>query len=169
MGLSSATGSNPAMISCEKFRQACARFATGIAVVTTSTPDGTPHGLTVNSFTSISCEPPIVSVCVDLKCSVLSALVGAKYFGINILSDAQQDLSVRFAQSCDPRFEGLDWRFGPAGIPVLSNVLAVIGCRRHSTLEIGDHVVIFGEVESVDFSSGEPLVYFGSRYRKLEI
>ena len=157
------------MISCERFRQACARFATGIAVVTATTPDGTPHGLTVNSFASISCEPPIVSVCVDLKCSMLAALAGAKYFGINILSDAQQHLSVRFAKSSDPRFAGLDWRFGPTGVPVLSNVLAVIQCRRHSTLEIGDHLLIFGEVESVDFSSGKPLVYFGSRYRKLEI
>ena len=157
------------MISCERFRHACSRFATGIAVVTAVTQDETAHGLTVNSFTSVSCEPPVASICVDLKCSVLAALAGAKYFGINILSEAQQALSVRFAQTCESRFDGLDWRLSPRSVPILSDVLAVIECRRLSTLEIGDHLVIFGEVESVDYSFAAPLVYFGSRYRKLQI
>lgn len=156
------------MISCEKLRLASARFATGIAVVTTVTPDGTPHGMTVNSFTSVSCEPPIVSVALDLKCSVLAALAGAKYFAINVLSRSQEHLSVRFAQSCDARFDGIEWCAGRSGVPLLADVLAVFECHRHSTLEVGDHLVVFGHVESAEFASGEPLIYFGSRYRELK-
>ncbi len=155
------------MISCERLRQACARFATGVAVVTTTTPDGTPHGMTVNSFTSVSCDPPVVSVSLDLKCSVYAALAEAKHFGINVLSDAQQHLSIRFAQTCEARFEGIGWRLGETGVPVMSGVLAVVECRRHSSIEIGDHLVLFGTVECAEFSHGEPLIYFGSRYRKL--
>jgi flavin reductase (DIM6/NTAB) family NADH-FMN oxidoreductase RutF len=156
------------MIPREIFRRTCARFATGIAVVTATTPDGTPHGVTVNSFTSVSCEPPILSICLDLKCSILGEVSGAKCFGINILSRNQQDISARFAQSCDPRFEGIDWQRGRTGVPLLSGVLASFECRRISTLEVGDHAIILGEVESAVWSEGEPLIYFGSRYRVLE-
>ena len=146
------------------FRRTCAKFATGITVVTTSTPDGRPHGLTVNSFTSVSCDPPLVSVCIDLRCSVLPALSSATHFGINVLSDRQRDMSVRFAEVCDARFDGIEWHRGASGVPLLGGVLASFECRVHSALELGDHILMIGHVEAVDVYAGSPLLYFNSQY-----
>jgi flavin reductase (DIM6/NTAB) family NADH-FMN oxidoreductase RutF len=164
--LSSATSGNSSIITCELFRQACSKFATGITVVTTSA-NGSPHGLTVNSFTSVSCDPPLVSVSIDLKCSVLPALTNANYFGVNVLAEHQEDISVRFAGACDSRFEGIGWRFGATGVPVLDGAIAAFECRRHASIEAGDHVILLGKAELAGFCDGKPLLYFDRRYRRL--
>jgi flavin reductase (DIM6/NTAB) family NADH-FMN oxidoreductase RutF len=164
--LSSATSGNSTIITCELFRRACSKFATGITIVTTST-DGSPHGLTVNSFTSVSCEPPLVSVSIDLKCSVLPALRNANHFGVNVLAEDQEDISVRFAGACDSRFDGIGWRFGVTGVPVIEGVIAAFECRCHGSIEAGDHVILLGHVELAEFFDGKPLLYFNRRYRRL--
>lgn len=165
--MSSTTSSDPLLVTCEALRRACSRFATGVAIVTTIGPDGTPHGLTVNSFTSISCEPPIVGICIDFRCSVLPALCTASHFGINILEASQREISIRFAQVCDQRFDGIEWEPTVAGVPRIAGIIGFLECRRRSSTTIGDHEFILGEVEVAEAFEGSPLLYFASQYAGL--
>jgi flavin reductase (DIM6/NTAB) family NADH-FMN oxidoreductase RutF len=149
------------------FRKACGRFATGIAVATVAGADGTPYGLTVNSFTSVSCCPPLVLICVDYRCSILPAFRSSNWYGINVLRDTQRDLSVRFSQRQPDRFEGLDWYRGDSGVPLLRMALASMECCVTQTVEAGDHAILIAEVMRADWRDGEPLLYFASGYRSL--
>ena len=150
------------------FRAACARFATGITVVTTVDADGNPHGMTVNSFTSVSLNPPLVLVCVNLRNSILGHFLTASAFGINILSADQESVSRRFATSGTDRFQGMNWQLGDAlRVPLLQNVLATFECAITHVLELGDHTVLVGEVKAASAIEGDPLLYFDSRYQTL--
>ncbi|MDX2153233.1 MAG: flavin reductase family protein [Bryobacteraceae bacterium] len=150
------------------FRRACARFATGIAVAGVLAPDGSPHGLTVNSFTSVSCDPPIVLICIDHRCSLISFFRQSRYFGVSVLEETQLELSVKFSGRSDNRFEGVDWRAGRSGVPLLEAALSVFECRVEQQVDVGDHTVFFGEVTDVSLGEGKPLLYFDSAYRHLE-
>jgi flavin reductase (DIM6/NTAB) family NADH-FMN oxidoreductase RutF len=151
----------------EEFRKACARYATGIAVATVVSPDGTPQGLTVNSFTSVSLEPPLILVCIARSATAYPAFQAAKAFVVNILREDQIDLSQHFASSKSERFEGVAWREGVHGAPVLDGVLGVMECIMHGSFEAGDHTVFVGLVERAESHEGAPLLYFASAYRKL--
>src|SRR5271166_2027440 len=118
-----------AAVSPELFRRACGLFPTGVAVLTTRAVDGTPHGLTVNAFCSLSLEPPLVLVAVDRACSLLDMFEGAERFAINFLSIQQQDLSVRFSQLPEGRFAGVAWSSGVEGAPLLEGTIGSIECR----------------------------------------
>ena len=155
-------------VQAAEFRRACSRFATGIAVATTSGPGGEPHGLTVNSFTSVSLEPPIVLVCVDYRCNILQHFRAHSHFGINILAADQQALSARFAERVGDRFDGIGWRRGEtSGVPLLAGSLALFECKVSQIVESGDHAVFFGEVLAVEAADGDPLLYFCGRYAGL--
>ncbi len=149
------------------FRKTCGRFATGIAVATVTGLDGTPYGLTVNSFTSVSATPPLVLICVDYRSTVLAQFRSSAWFCVNVLADSQEALSVRFSQRIPDRFEGLVWEYGPSGAPVLDGCLASMECSVVQTVEAGDHAVLIAEVIYARCSEGKPLLYFGSQYRHL--
>lgn len=151
----------------EEFRRACARYATGVTVATVNGPDGAPDGMTVNSFTSVSLEPPLILVCIAKSARCHASFLAAKAFNVNVLREEQIDLSQHFAASKDNRFEGLAWREGILGAPVLDGVLAVLECAVHSSFEAGDHTVFVGRAESAESHDGVPLLYFASAYRKL--
>lgn len=151
----------------EEFRRACARYATGVTVVTVQGPDGTPQGLTVNSFTSVSLEPPLLLVCIAKTATPYPAFQAAKGFAVNVLREDQIDLSQHFASSKAERFAGLAWREGLHGAPVLDGVLAVLECTMHASFDAGDHTVFLGLVEHAESHDGVPLLYFASAYRKL--
>lgn len=151
----------------ESFRKSCAQFATGVTVVTVRTPDGTPHGLTANSFTSVSISPPLILVCIDYGCALVQYFRPGSFFGVNILAQHQQFLSVAFAVKPEGRFEGVDWHAGESGAPILSGTLACLECRTFQITEAGDHAIILGEVLRSEANSGDPLVYFDSNYRML--
>ena len=150
------------------FRRACARFATGITVTTVRGPDGEPHGLTANSFTSVSLTPPLVLVCIDHSCNVLPMLRAATHYGINILREEQRPISSRFAQRGLDRFNGIPWRETSAGVPVLLGVIGFLECRLVQAVDAGDHCILIGEVIATEFSDGRPLLYYNSAYRGLE-
>ncbi|MBC8166890.1 MAG: flavin reductase family protein [Bryobacteraceae bacterium] len=150
------------------FRRTCARFATGIAVATTIGTDGLPYGLTVNSFTSVSCSPPIVLFCIDHGCSYLFQFREAAGFGINFLNSDQCGLSARFATGPGDRFSGVAWETGSLGMPLLEGCLASMECKVTQRLDVGDHAVLFGEVIAASVRPGEPLLYFDSQYRSLQ-
>jgi len=161
------TATSPRLSRAE-FRRACARFATGITVVSTRADDGSPHGLTVNSFTSVSAEPPLVLVCIDRQCSLLCHFQQCEYFAINFLAEDQEAISRRFAESLDARFDGVRWHASPTGSPLLHSTLGALECRVSQRVETGDHVLLIGLVLSAKASPGRPLVYFNSAYQQLK-
>ena len=153
----------------EEFRRVCSRFATGVAVLTVSDPEGSPHGLTVNSFTSVSASPPLVLACVDLACSLLPLFDGASHFGLSFLEEHQQEISMRFAFVPERRFAGISWTTAPSGVPIVDGALGWMECRIESRIPAGDHMILLGEVVAAgERAVGLPLVYFGSGYRRLE-
>lgn len=91
----------------ESFRQACSQFDTGVAIATVRARDGTQHGLTVSSFTSVSIHPPMILICIDLDCPFLSHFRLSTHFAVNVLTESQRELSVTFAAKPEARFEGV--------------------------------------------------------------
>jgi flavin reductase (DIM6/NTAB) family NADH-FMN oxidoreductase RutF len=150
------------------YRRTCARFATGITVVTTVDELGHPHGMTVNSFSSVSLEPPLVLVSIDLRNAILGHFISSSWFAINILGEHQEALSRRFSSAAENRFTDVNWHSGLSGAPILDGVLAQLECSVVETFEAGDHTVLIGEVQRATYSEGRPLVFFNSGYRNLE-
>jgi flavin reductase (DIM6/NTAB) family NADH-FMN oxidoreductase RutF len=148
----------------ERFRKTCAKFATGIAIVTVVDKEGQPLGITVNSFTSVSCTPPLVLVCIDYRSSILPHFRNSTYYGINVLRADQRDISIKFSQPELDRFDTTEWHAGVAGVPLLDNMLAAMECRITQTVEAGDHAIFIAEVIGADCNEGRPLLYYGSDY-----
>ena len=158
----------PSPIDKRQFCDVCGRFATGITIITTLGADQAPHGMTANSFTSVSLAPPLVLFCVDHRAGILPHFRGSKYFAINVLNENQQQLSAHFARPGHDRFDGVSWQPGHGGVPLLPDVLATLECAVTQRLEAGDHDIFIGEVLQAHWREGRPLLYFASRYRKLE-
>lgn len=142
-------------------------FPTGVAIVTTLEPDGTPRGLTTNAVTSVSAEPPILLVCVDRDSRTLPALLHTKRFVVNFMRDDCADVCTLFASKADDKFAHVAWTPGLGGVPVLhAGAIAHAECTTLEELEIGDHVVVTGLVEdgSPPDPSQVPIVYFRRSY-----
>jgi flavin reductase (DIM6/NTAB) family NADH-FMN oxidoreductase RutF len=157
-----------AAVSPELFRRACALFATGVAVLSTRGADGTPHGLTVNAFCSLSLTPPLVLVAVDRVCSLLETFEKSGHFALNFLSQSQRDLSVRFSEIPEGRFTGVSWSPGVEGAPLLDGVIGSIECRTTRIIDAGDHRALIGEVIAATVGEGDPLVFFRSMYTMIQ-
>ncbi|MEJ5369075.1 MAG: flavin reductase family protein [Bryobacteraceae bacterium] len=155
-------------VSEAEFRRACGAFATGVAVATVTGRDGKPHGLTVNSFTSVSLDPPLVLVCIGHKAATHGPFSTALAFAVNILDESQRELSERFASSHPRRFEGVAWKTGEAGAPVLEEALAVLECEAWRKMDAGDHTIVVGLVKRTRARDGRPLLYFGGKYRRMD-
>ena len=148
-------------------RDALGCFATGVTVVT-CVHDGKPAGLTVNSFTSVSLEPPLLLVCVHKKAASAPALVSAPCFAINVLQTGPQQASIRFATRDEDRFGTTPWSCGEAGAPILEESLGVFECERFAVYDGGDHHILVGQVVKASFDASlDPLLYFRGRYRRL--
>lgn len=143
-------------------------FATGITIATTCDGQGRPHGLTANSFSSVSLEPPLVLVCIATRSAVHEAFYSSKNFGINILAEDQRRLSESFAATGEDRFRGVSWTRGPLGSPWLERALARFDCRTFERHPAGDHTILLGEVAAVHIEPGAPLLYFSSSYHTLK-
>ncbi|RCW70371.1 flavin reductase [Pseudorhodoferax soli] len=158
-----------AAIDPKLFRQLLGCFPTGVAVITTTTADGKPVGLTCNSFSSVSLEPPLVLFSLRKASSLLGSFVAAERFAINILSQSQDALSGRFASSkIADKFEGVDWAPGPLGTPLIDDCLASFECRVHARHEAGDHDIFIGEVRHMGTGSSEhALVFYKGAYMML--
>ncbi|PKO55122.1 MAG: flavin reductase [Betaproteobacteria bacterium HGW-Betaproteobacteria-21] len=149
------------------FRNALGMFATGITVVTMRTPAGEPIGLTVNSFNSVSLDPPLIvwSLSNDLPSRAL--FEACEYYAINVLSADQEAVSQRFASRLGDRFAGLGFDHGMGGAPLLHGCCARFECRNTNRHAGGDHTVFISEVVRFDRTPADPLVYFGGSYRYL--
>jgi flavin reductase (DIM6/NTAB) family NADH-FMN oxidoreductase RutF len=148
-------------------RTACARFATGVTVATVLGSDGEPQGFTANSFTSVSCAPPLILICIDHRTTALPHFRANPLFGINVLAEDQRHVSVRFAQRQANRFEGIDWWLSESGVPLLGDTLARLECAATQSLEAGDHTIVVGEVFRAEWRDGRPLLFYASRYSEL--
>ncbi|OFX12656.1 MAG: flavin reductase [Alphaproteobacteria bacterium RIFOXYD12_FULL_60_8] len=150
------------------FRKALGCFASGVTVVTTLDEAGNPAGLTVSSFSSVSLDPPLVLICLGKKTKDLEHY-SKGYFAVHVLGERQRELSIRFAGGgAKNKWEGLSFKSGLGGTPLLSGGLATIECAVESAIESGDHVILVGRVERVSAQpSGQPLLYFKGGYFKL--
>ena len=157
----------PAPVSSEEFRHACGQFATGVTVATVVDAAGVPHGLTVSSFTSVSLEPPLVSICLGHAVGQIELFRQANYFGINILSEEQRPLSDRFARRGHDRFSDVSWTPGTTGVPLIDDVLAAIECRIEQRIPVGDHDIFVGLMVATRVVEAGPLLHFAGAYRKL--
>lgn len=157
------TGSDPRTL-----RDALGCFATGVTVVTCIDSAGKPVGLTANSFTSVSLDPPLLLVCIAKGAASADAMVGASHFAVNVLQTEQQPASIRFATRHEDRFGPNDWKPGEYGAPVLDQSLGVFECTVHAVHDGGDHHLLVGQVVKARFDGGlDPLLYFRGSYRRL--
>jgi flavin reductase (DIM6/NTAB) family NADH-FMN oxidoreductase RutF len=144
-------------------------FATGITVVTTRDKVGNPYGLTVNSFTSVSLNPVLVLVCLDLRLSGLQFFKDARHFGVSILSEHQEDISRVFAKKDAERPPAVYFD-GKLGMPLLRNSLAVMECKTTQIYEGGDHLIFLGEVDNAEIVQADhPLLYFRGKYHWVKV
>lgn len=142
-------------------------FATGITVVTTLDKDGSPYGLTVNSFTSVSLDPVLVLACLDNRLSGLQFFKDSKRFGVSVLSESQADLSRMFAKKDSERPSSVYFT-GKLGLPLLRNSLAVMECETVEVYAGGDHLIFLGRVEHAEVLEAQnPILFFRGKYRKL--
>ena len=150
------------------FRDALGCFATGVTIVTAMGDDGQPIGLTANSFTSVSLDPPLLLVCIANNAGSAAVLENADRFAVNVLQIGQQPTSNRFASKAEDRFGATPWEVGEFETPVLTGSLASFECVRHAVHEGGDHFVLIGRVLKARFEPRrDPLLYFRGKYRRL--
>ncbi len=154
-------------IDTDLFRAVLGRFASGVTIVTTTDAEGRDHGMTVSAFSSLSLQPPLVLVCIDLAASVWPAFERADVFAINILASGQEALSRRFASRDGDRFDGVGFTRGTTGVALLDDTLASVECRVVSRVEHGDHAILVGSVESGLTRDLQPLLYYRGGYASL--
>jgi len=155
-------------VSSEEFRAALGCWASGVTIVTSAAGDRI-HGMTVSAFTSVSLDPPLVLVCADKSSNTLAVIEEGRVFAVHVLGSGQDALSNRFASKKEEhrRFEGLSYRAGKTGAPVLDDAIAVLECRVDAAHDAGDHVIYVGRVEAAEVREGGPLLYFQGAYREL--
>lgn len=145
-------------------RRAFGSFATGVTVVTTRQPDGTPRGFTANSFTSVSLDPPLLLVCIAKAALSCSTFTEAMHFSVNVLADDQQNISGLFASQSTEKFSLADWHVDTQDIPLIDGALASFSCARHTVVDAGDHLILIGHVLEFETKDGAPLGYYQGAY-----
>ena len=163
-----------------ELRNALGRFPTGVTVITTRTQSGKLEGLTANSFSALSLDPPLVLWSISRKSMSVPGFIEAGHFAINVLRSgqsaishhfainvlraAQTELSHRFATPRENKFENLPIRAGLHGVPLLDGVLASFECQTETTIEGGDHLLFVGRVHRIGYGDGEPLIFNAGQY-----
>jgi flavin reductase (DIM6/NTAB) family NADH-FMN oxidoreductase RutF len=150
------------------FRSVLGRFATGVTVVTALGARNRDVGITVSAFSSVSLDPPLVSICIDHSASVYGALSKARHFVVNILSEGQESLARRFSETGPNRFDGVGYERGQCGPAIFLEVLGYVECEVLARHEAGDHDIIIGAVEVAVAHEGKPLLYYRGGYAQLE-
>ena len=158
-----ATDNNSTIVEPMEMRNAMGKFLTGVTIVTIVQADGSPYGLTVNSFNSVSLDPPLVLWSLDNRNSNLQAFRDADGFVVNIMASEQADLCGRFASQTPNRFDGVAWEKGVSGHPVLNGCLASFDCHHWTEYEGGDHTIFIGKVVSIKQQEGAPAAYFSGK------
>ncbi len=146
------------------FREVCGRYATGVTVITVLDREGRPFGVTANSFTSVSLDPPLVQFSLDRGASVFPVFENADFFVVNVLARGQQQLSSWFSKNSEG-FEEVPHATWASGCPILDGCLANIECTKYAVYDGGDHVIILGRVgRLIGAANGEPLLFYRGAY-----
>jgi len=166
------TGPPPALgggaVDDARFRQVLGHFATGVTVITGLDVDG-PVGFAVNSFTSVSLDPPLIAFCVRWRSATWPRIRATGRFTVNILSSDQEAVSRRFASSATDRFAGIGWHPSPSGSPVLDDALAWVDATVEVEHAAGDHALVVGRVAALGVTrEGAPLVFYRGGYGRFE-
>ena len=156
----------PAGFDARDFRTALATFATGVTIMTARGRDGEPVGLTVNSFASVSLDPPLVLWSQSLYAQSLAAFQEASHFVVNVLAADQVELSKRFAGAHDNRFLNVQHVVPEHGAPVIAGCAAHFECRNEARYYGGDHVIFLGRVERYAYTSRPTLMFCHGRYMR---
>ncbi|WP_415768966.1 flavin reductase [Pseudomonas sp. LB3P38] len=147
-----------------EFRNALGTFTTGVTIITASAPDGTPVGITANSFNSVSLDPPMVLWSLAKSSRNLEAFEASEFWAVHILSAEQEALSNRFAKSGEDKFSGVDIDLGLGGVPLLNGCCTRMQCKTSFMYEGGDHIIFVGEVIEFDHQPVAPLVFQAGKY-----
>lgn len=148
----------------KQFRQCLGKFATGVTVVSCRDQDNRPCGITANSFSSVSLEPPLVLWNIAKVSRSLDAYLQAEHFAINVLSNQQQSLAAHFSKSENGLFDNIDYLESSQKVPLLSDTLAHLECRTHDIHDCGDHHIIIGKVINFELTDSQPLIFYGGNY-----
>jgi flavin reductase (DIM6/NTAB) family NADH-FMN oxidoreductase RutF len=147
------------------YRNALGSFPTGVVVVTAQSVDRPPMGITVNSFASVSLDPPLVLWCVDRRSARFQTFAAAAGFTISVLGATHQGVSARLARPGAHRLDGIALKPTKLGAPALAEALAIFECAREAIYPGGDHHILVGRVQRFTaHRKGAPLVFFRSRY-----
>ena len=157
----------PSDVDHASLRQALGCFATGVAVITTLGDWDAPVGITVNSFSSVSLDPPLVLWSLSLRAPSFGAFQRHDGFAVNVMSAHAKHVVERFARPSPDKFKGLAWTSGFMGVPLLDDVVASFECRTENRIPKGDHAIYIGRVERFSSSERRPLVFHRSRFRTL--
>ena len=147
-----------------EYRKTLGKFVTGVTIITTCEKDGTPRGFTANSFTSVSLEPPLILICIGDFNEGLELFKNSEYFAVNILNEAQVDISNLFAQSVKNKFEEIKWSNSKFGVPIIKGALAWLECKNFDQIRSGDHLILIGNVKNFHNEGGYPLAYYNGNY-----
>lgn len=151
------------------FKTAMGRFLTGVTIVSCIRQDGTPYGLTVNSFASVSLNPRLVLWSLIKDNSSAEDFAKAQSFSIAFLAEEQGDICQRFASDHEDRFAGVAWHQGPSGAPVIENALTVLECAPWQLHDGGDHIIHIGEVTAIHHNpdAQKPMSYFAGKVNEI--
>lgn len=139
-------------------------YPTGVTVVTMMDEEGTPLGLTVNSFSSVSLDPLLILWCIDKRVSSYGKFVNATHFAVNILASDQGDICSLFATKGTDRFSQCEWSTSQYRLPILQGVAGVLQCKTYQKVEAGDHMILIGEVVDLADYGKEPLLYHKRKF-----
>src|SRR6195256_1404119 len=151
--------SGSSVIDPRDFRNALGTFATGVTIITATTADGKPYGLTCNSFASVSLNPPLVLWSLGIFSQGMSVFQDASHFAVNVLGVSQQALASKFAKSSGDKFAGVKWTPGLGNAPLLADVVATFQCRAANRYYGGDHVIFLGAVEAYTYNRQGAFVF----------
>ncbi len=160
-------GFEPTPDTQRQFRDGLGRFASGVTVVTARTPDGGIIGMTANSFSSVSMDPPLILWCPAKTSSRYAIFEQAEHFAIHVMSAEQQAVALGFARS-GTAFDGLDVQINAFGVPLLNDCLARFECQTNALHDAGDHAIMVGRVRSAAFREGEPLIFSQGQFRQFD-
>ncbi|MFW6033609.1 MAG: flavin reductase family protein [bacterium] len=155
-----------AVVDTAEFRRVLGRYVTGVVVVA-SQWDGQQHGITVNSFTSVSLDPPLIAFCAAHSSNTWPSVRAAGRFAVSILADTQQEVCGLFATKGVDRFAAVPWTRSPSGHPILEEAVGWLDCRVDAIHPAGDHDLVVGEVTALGADDGMPLVFFQGAFAEL--
>jgi len=150
-----------------QFRNSLGKFATGVTVITMKAADGSLYGLTANSFSSVSLDPPLVLWSIGNNSQGFNAYQKAEHFCISILAADQDDIAMKFAKSDVAKFEGVSVTEGLGGCPIIDNAIATFECTMEATYPGGDHVILVGRVQRAHLNDGDPLLFYQGKFFEL--